>query len=249
MNSALTQPGRLICLLLSLVLGGKSFSAVIATFPSEVVPISSDLFLEHTDFDINNDGVRDAVFLHGTQVGVVRAISGNGVIARTYRPDLVERAIEPIPEGALIGATILDANLHWFRDSRPYADGDFGGTATLGVCVDTGCDGYFFGQTAYMGFELQLPDGTHYGWAKIRVSPRPWFSAGLLGWAWETEPNTPIIAGAIPEPGTVTLLGGSALLIWQRSAPNRKENKSAAANRWGLSCFIAWCRSKVQRVR
>ncbi len=191
-------------------------AAVIATFPAESIPISSPGFLDHTDFDINNDGVRDAVFLHSIQAGGIRAISGNGVIARTIRPDLIERGIEPLPEGTLIGSEILGANLHWFRDNRLYMDGDYLPTADIGICVNTGCDGYFFGQTAYMGFELQMPDGPHYGWAKLWVSDRPNFAAGLIGWAWETEPNIPIIAGAVPEPASSLLIAVTAGICRRR---------------------------------
>ena len=190
--------------LTSVVASNSANAAVIATFPAESIPISSQLFAAHTDFDINNDGIRDAVFLHNFQFGGIRALNGNGVIARTIRPDLIERGIEPLPEGALIRAEILGANLHWFRDNRLYVEGGFS-TADIGICVNTGCDGYFFGQTAYMGFELQMPDGPHYGWAKLWVSDRPNFAAGLIGWAWETEPNTPIIAGAVPEPAAASL--------------------------------------------
>ena len=84
---------RLLCV----VVFNSANAAVIATFPPQLIPISSELFLDHTDFDINNDGVRDAVFLHSFQAGGIRTMDGNGVIARTIRPDLVERSIEPLP--------------------------------------------------------------------------------------------------------------------------------------------------------
>ena len=193
----------LMAVLAGVIFTGPACAAVIATFPPEVIPIES-ILSAHTDLDINNDGNRDAVFLHNHQYAGIRALNGNGIIARTIRPDLIERGIEPLPDGTLISPNILGGNLHWFRDSRLYVDGDFS-TADLGICVNTGCDGYFFGQTAYMGFELQMPDGPHYGWVMLRVSPRPYFSAGLIGWAWETEPNIPIIAGAVPEPATASL--------------------------------------------
>jgi hypothetical protein len=205
------------CLLAAVVGRPDLHAAVISYMPPEVIPISGSIFLGHTDFDINGDGRRDAVFLHSDQAGGIRTLNGNGVIASFYRPDMIEREIEPIPAGTFIGAQVFAPNLAWFRDSRPYEDGDYLSTATLGICVDTGCDGHFFGQTAYMGFELQLQDGPHYGWAKIQVSPEPNFSAGLLGWAWETEPGKSIIAGAVPESSSLSLAAfGAAAVSFRR---------------------------------
>jgi hypothetical protein len=50
----------------------------------------------------------------------------------------------------------------------------------------------------YLGLEFQINGETHYGWARLSVK---WnhrehlLSVGLTGFAYETEPNTPILAG------------------------------------------------------
>ena len=122
------------------------------------------------------------------------------------------------------------------------------GIAGLLGCREIGCIGLWtLGGTNYVGVEFELETGTHYGW--IAIEMQALFGGGhLLSYAYESEPNTAIIAGAIPEPSTTLLIGTGTALLWRRRVNTRKENKSAAANRWGLSVFIAWCRSKVLRV-
>jgi len=119
---------------------------------------------------------------------------------------------------------------------------------------------------AYIGVEFMAWDGVHYGWIQYTgygVAQVPvrgpngeilgYTMIPLLGgfvdsWGWETQPGLSIIAGAIPEPSTTLLVGTGTPLLWLRNARTRKQHKSAAANRWVFSGFIAWCRSKVQCV-
>ena len=71
-------------------------------------------------------------------------------------------------------------------------------------------EGNFVGETAYLGFRFEGEEGTHYGYALFTDT----FSKGttILATAWESEPNTSIIAGAIPEPSSVLLVGIAGLL-------------------------------------
>ena len=79
----------------------------------------------------------------------------------------------------------------------------------------------------YIGLEWDF-DGTsdvRYGWARVDVTPvstapNPpgFFSATLYDYAFEMTPNTPILAGAVPEPGSLALLaaGGGGLALARR---------------------------------
>jgi hypothetical protein len=76
--------------------------------------------------------------------------------------------------------------------------------------------GYFVDvESAYMGFDFQQDGQTYYGWMDVG-SPYA-FPTGTLGWiydyAYETLPDTPIAAGAVPEPSTWALLAMSAMLV------------------------------------
>ena len=48
---------------------------------------------------------------------------------------------------------------------------------------------------AYLGFFRIMPDGLHYGWIRFISSNLNGFSFQLLGLAWETRPNVPIVCG------------------------------------------------------
>ena len=50
----------------------------------------------------------------------------------------------------------------------------------------------------YLGIKFIIDDQVHYGWigfSRTRVVPHQGFQARFSGWAYETEPNTPIRAG------------------------------------------------------
>ena len=48
----------------------------------------------------------------------------------------------------------------------------------------------------------------------------------INSWARETQPSMAIIARAILEPSTAAYLGGRAILLWQRNAHTRRDNKT-----------------------
>jgi hypothetical protein len=66
--------------------------------------------------------------------------------------------------------------------------------------------GTFVGQEIYLGFRLLEEDGWHYG--RMRMSGDQFFGLVVHEYAYETEPNVPILASrAIPEPTVLWLLG------------------------------------------
>ncbi|HEY1787120.1 MAG TPA: PEP-CTERM sorting domain-containing protein [Verrucomicrobiae bacterium] len=64
----------------------------------------------------------------------------------------------------------------------------------------------------YVGIELNLGSGTDYGWMEFQDNPTA--SSPVLtleGWAYDTTPGEGIVAGVVPEPSAVALLGVGAL--------------------------------------
>jgi hypothetical protein len=108
----------------------------------------------------------------------------------------------------------------------------------------------------YLGIRFQVNGQVHYGWARLKVRSRFGRSpvscnvfATLTGYAYETVPNKPIIAGKtkgleqwdeegldtgasvtkpieIPQPATLGLLalGSPGLSIWRRKEPALQSN-------------------------
>ena len=66
----------------------------------------------------------------------------------------------------------------------------------------------------FAGVRIAADDGVHYGWIKLRVenwneeTPNSIRLNGPLATDWylESRPNTPIVAGAVPEPASVVLI-------------------------------------------
>jgi hypothetical protein len=80
----------------------------------------------------------------------------------------------------------------------------------------------------YLGFKFQINGKFHFGWARLNVAThkRGEIKATLTGYAYETIPNKPIIAGKTKGPDVVTVhpaslghlaAGASAIQAWRRS--------------------------------
>jgi hypothetical protein len=78
----------------------------------------------------------------------------------------------------------------------------------------------------YVGLKFSIHGKTHYGWARFNVlcSPKTGINATLTGYAYETIPNKPIIAGKTKGPDVITLQapnlghlarGASAIPAWR----------------------------------
>jgi hypothetical protein len=103
--------------------------------------------------------------------------------------------------------------------------------------------GFKFGQTTYIGFKFLISGETHYGWARVtarfdRNTPKRRLSTHLTGYAYETVPDKPILAGEEhggndsleppnpatlanpPEPASlgVLALGSPGLSIWREQS-------------------------------
>lgn len=134
----------------------------------------------------------------------------------------------PVPLGMMIAETPSSIGT-WLSPSA--------GLFTFRVALDVGSAGYWpagmippplnpdgspglgplVPESGYLGVFFSLPDGIHYGWVEVGVYPNA--SLGYLrSYGWETEPNTPIIAGSVPEPGRLLLFlaGGFAVVCRRR---------------------------------
>jgi hypothetical protein len=171
---------------------------VIFTEPLQPLPITNPPGFPSTlhPFDIDGDGTAD--FSFGAAVGGLsfNAEPGNFFAYSPDPPPNIGGDVGPLPEGSIIGEalTLIDPSLIW---------NDRG--ATMVVCVDIGCGGLFHNRDAYIGLQFERPDGTHYGY--IHFVPDDDSPTGFVhDWAWESRSDTPIVAGAIPEPSTASVI-------------------------------------------
>ncbi len=107
--------------------------------------------------------------------------------------------------GAIVPNDFSAAGMAWERISR------LGGYYQGGFWFYT-----YFSQTypadnipgppEYIAARFDLADGTHYGWMSLSLTHLtgpgfPDWRFDLLAWGYETEPDTPLPAGAAPAPG------------------------------------------------
>jgi hypothetical protein len=121
---------------------------------------------------------------------------------------------------------------------------EFGGERQSMAAVGTGTSSSAGGswvnvKNRYLGVKFSIKGVTHYGWARlsVQVQPTPQITATLTGYAYETTPNKPIVAGQTkgtddhsvgqaeaalkaPTPKLATLgllaVGSPGLSIWRR---------------------------------
>ncbi len=188
------------------------------------------------ELDLNGDGQVDCRFFVNTEVNFYLSTEASGVgsarLLVTYRgPDDLGSDLLGLTAGYQIGGS-LHPSWFWASSDAPNLYGQARVLSlyfpdTVPAIFVPGGD--FYGQTAFMGIHFQIGSDWHYGWVRIRggrygdelirIAP-----SWILDWAYETRPDTPIFAGAVPEPSTFALLvGGGVLMVWFRRKRNERK--------------------------
>ncbi len=154
-------------------------------------------------FDLNHDGLIDfTLSLRGSfkfAFGFYASpLAGNQVVSVISNNAHCAAAL---PKGNRVGP------------KRPWAAGRewmFFISSTTDGHKGSGCPWRFVTDEAYLGVGFQINGQTHYGWMRVgHVRPREGPKAEATGYAYETIPNKPIIAGKTKGPDVVTLDPGS----------------------------------------
>src|ERR1017187_275882 len=154
---------------------------------------------------------------------VVHPSSLSAVIA--FQPNVLNNPLDPttfpipLSAGTEIGPDA--AGYSWLGDIligdifTAAIDGETIGDPLLTI-------GYFTGlESAYLGFDFQQGGETYYGWAQVGCPVIGLNVGWIYDYAYETIPNTPIAAGAVPEPSTWGLfMLGATLFFVKRKRPS-----------------------------
>jgi hypothetical protein len=194
--------------------------AGLATFAShaaaEVVYTPTHIKLHNNLFlDLNNDGLDDfritSFDLSGIGSVQVFAIHGNRMVASNQRcgshphgPDAAA-----LPEGTVIGPGKpfnANATCMAFSTSSGFGNGP-----------------WFQANEAYLGFAIAIDGKEHFGWARLRIGQFILGDVAILGYAYQTVPGKPIIAGdegsqteASAQPATLAVLATGAPALGTR---------------------------------
>lgn len=210
---------RAALLALALAAAGMMFPAAHAEV---VVTALAEPEVFFTDFpvpvyvpvDVNEDSVADFTFGYDSSGVALRTERANQVVYHVDPPPNLGGPVQRLSNGFLIGSELGDLTLAW--RSADLRDGYVspGEMAFVNVvtCFSTGCSSTWPAgpsQRGFIGLEFELGDGVHYGYFDVSVSgSSP--GATLYGWAYESIPDLPITAVAVPEPSTwaLMILGG-----------------------------------------
>ena len=185
-----------------------------------------DLFYPGTldyDLDINGDGTPDFILRSndpGTDVNNAALVplgDNEIVIGGSYGSFVADMNV-----GDTIGSS-LNPIYQWSN-----AKALIGTQAELlGGGGQNAEDGNFVGEASgYMGFDLVDNGLNYYGWIHVAFPDLGLGSdLGIYGivtdWAYESDPNTPITVGAVPEPSTWALLAAGAATLFFRRRTNQ----------------------------
>ncbi len=186
---------------------------------AEVVytPVQKNLD-QHYQLDLNNDGIADFHFHSSSLSGfghleVFPSVTANKIVAVHQRCYFSSMAAGALVSGAEIGPDtpqLAQANC---------MAGEF----------ETSVNGPWLGtKDRYLGFSFLISGKKHYGWARLSMQVFGCYGCigKILGYAYETIPNKPIVAGdegntaktsAEPTLGALAL-GATALNLWRKGA-------------------------------
>lgn len=188
-----------------------SAAVVINALP---VPLSlhDDFFGSYEPIDIDGNGTVDFTLGYNFQFVGLRTEAANRSIIRLAGGPNIGGSLTPIELGYSISPALAPAGfgpLEWA--SSDYLGGFVspGENAfqTIVFVVSNGSASHFNGRGS-IGVEFEAADGLHYGYIDIDAGPG-YAGITLYGWAYESTPNTPIVAGSVPESGRAGLLMAS----------------------------------------
>jgi hypothetical protein len=183
---------------LGLVESVSGQGTIVYVQPSQ--PINYGTFPISYNLDLNNDGITDFVML--CDIGGVNlapqgnnrvVVDGSFLVAALNQGEQVSSSLDPVYQWT--GSSVTLGAQAVFDGQYFYA-------------------GNFSAKDAFIGLEFQAGGNNYFGWMEVTNYFN--IAAGqVLGWAYETVPNTPILAGQVPEPSTVALiiLGAGVVLL------------------------------------
>ncbi len=164
--------------------------------------------------DLDNNGTTDLTIVGRTGVIDTMRVSLTGR-NEAWALGFLDLESYPLalPRGSQLGPSLTsdDPRVGWFNDT----DSKSAGKLTIG---DQGkpLQTYFkpdvpFEQK-YLGVRFERDGALHYGWVGISGAANIGREIYIHAWAYESEPDTAIIVGQIPEPGAALLATAGGLL-------------------------------------
>ena len=210
-KSRLISAALALCASAAVLWGAWPCKAAV-TFVDLVPDMTTNQFNVDFNIDIDGNGFRDVWFVQALSTSGLRSFSeATTRVQSSAGGDPGTFHAVPIDLGQNVGAVPV-SGASWVFSPQPSGYG-LSTVIVLGSSLVT--FGLWPGQDAYMGIELTLPDGIHYGYVHVEVEA--FSTLGIIkSYAYETTPNIPIGAGSVPEPRRIALFGVSGLALFAR---------------------------------
>lgn len=210
--------------------GSQAYGAIVAvTPPANLTNTAGSATTTTINWDVNGDGTADFQFsdrypnIAAGSYGVVwqenmnpatsALATTNGVVG--YQGSFVRYASALTAGTSIATASAFSTSAQVVLGSRYSYGGN--GISNYGGFAAAVAPGTF----RYAGFRFNATDGTHFGWIQLAVN------AGTITFvnaAYQSTPATAIIAGAVPEPGSMAALAlGAAAVVGAVSKRRRSK--------------------------
>jgi hypothetical protein len=188
------------------------------------------------ELDLNHDGINDFQFSFAYTTEKRRAPEGFHQSSMTVAPVQQSNGVVGIQKKGYVPEASALGHGKTVGPKSPFPQGH-SALSMFGCAGGTscgGCGGLWLGKKeAYLGLKFVIKGEIHYGWAHVRFAGES--SPTIVGYAYETIANKPIITGATKgpaeidadqatsvnapkQPATLAMLalGAPALSIWRR---------------------------------
>jgi hypothetical protein len=161
--------------------------------------------------DLNGDGQPDVGFADNDMSFDIYGFGSTRVLSYPPAGLDINSFLPVLGAGTEIGAVPPTQSLIW-REPVALPSGPY--SATYNGANNVGYAGYWQGVTGYTGVEFYIGTDAHYAWVRVGAPFIGTHGGYIYDYAYETRPDTPIFASAVPEPSMWALFLAGGFSFW-----------------------------------
>jgi hypothetical protein len=209
--------------------GPAATAAVVITALPAPQLLYDDLLGSYVPYDVDGNGSADFTFNPNPSGVKFRTERSNRLIYVPDAPPDLGGGVASLQSPFLILSPLNVSGFGW-RSSDLLGGYVSPGEIAFADIVQVFSSGTFshFNGRGAIGIEFESELGTHFGYFDIEAYPG-YSGAWIYGWAYETQPGVPIMAGQVPEPSLSVLLSIGLTTPIARRHRKPRQNKTLLA--------------------
>ena len=195
---------QLICLTAVALLSAASSQAAVVYFSGQNLPIPST----YAGISVNLETGSNGNALSGISGGAVNLYFGGENFSNDAEQAAPSAIFQPVRTSASNTGSLKNMAVNDVVDSTVNVSANLYGMGFGGSSSHIGPQ-FTAGTPGYMGFSLLINSGSDlvYGWMKVTFQDDGVTPGVIHEWAYESTPNSGILVGVVPEPGSLLLFG------------------------------------------